>query len=191
MPDKAVIYTRGGDQGMTSLLDGTRVKKYDVRVESYGTIDELNSQIGFAHHFLEEESMREHLREVQKDLFGVAAELADPSGQYKAGFNEDTIKKLEGWIDETLKLYDPAPKFIVPGTNQASGAMHVTRTVCRRAERLMVKLNDQSEINPLLIKYVNRLSDLLYTYARYTEECQELVHPDGTETGNICKVRPK
>ena len=187
--DKAVIYTRGGDQGMTSLLDGTRVKKYDTRVESYGTIDELNSVIGFAQHYLEEEPMRDNLRKVQRDLFGVAAELADPSGEYKAGFNDETITKLENWIDETLKRYDPAPKFIVPGTNQASGAMHVARTVCRLAERLMVKLNDNEPINPLLIKYVNRLSDLLYTYARFTEECQELVHPDGTETGNVCKVR--
>ena len=189
MPDKAVIYTRGGDQGMTSLLDGTRVKKYAVRVESYGTIDELNSQIGFAHHFLNDEEMKNRLREVQRDLFGVAAELADPSGQYKAGFTDETITKLENWIDEALKLYDPAPKFIVPGTNQASGAMHITRTVCRRAERLMVKLNDEIAINPILIKYVNRLSDLLYTYARYTEECQELVNADGSETGNVCKVK--
>ena len=191
MPDKAVIYTRGGDQGMTSLLDGTRVKKYDVRVESYGTIDELNSQIGFAHHFLDDAQMKDRLREVQRDLFGVAAELADPSGQYKAGFNDDTIKKLENWIDEALKLYDPAPKFIVPGTNQASGAMHITRTVCRRAERLMVKLNDDIAINPILIKYVNRLSDLLYTYARYTEECQELVNANGDEIGNVCKISTK
>lgn len=192
MSEKAVIYTRGGDQGMTSLLDGTRVKKYDIRVESYGTIDELNSHIGFARHFLEEEEMRSRLREVQRDLFGVASELADPSGIYKANFDENTIKKLETWIDEALKLYDPAPKFIVPGTNLASGAMHVARTVCRRAERLMVKLHDQdpvNPVNPVLIKYVNRLSDLLYTYARYTEECQEIVNPDGTEGGNICKAK--
>lgn len=186
---KAVIYTRGGDTGMTSLLNGERVKKYDVRVESYGTVDELNSQIGFAHNFLDNDTMKDRLREAQRDLFGVAAELADPSGEYKANFTEDSIKKLENWVDEALKLYDPAPKFIVPGTNVASGAMHIARTVCRRAERLMVKLNDQTEINPLLIKYINRLSDLLYTYARYTEECQELVHPDGTEAGNICKPK--
>ena len=189
MSDKAVIYTRGGDQGMTSLLDGTRVKKYDIRVESYGTIDELNSQIGFAHHYLEQEEMKLQMREVQRDLFGVAAELADPSGEYKAGFTDETIKKLENWIDGALKLYDPAPKFIVPGTNMASGAMHVTRTVCRRAERLMVHVNDETPINPLLIKYVHRLSDLLYTFARYTEECQELVNPNGDEEGNVCKVR--
>ena len=186
---KAVIYTRGGDTGMTSLLDGTRVKKYDIRVESYGTVDELNSHIGFSYHFLDDATMKERLREVQRDLFGVAAELADPSGQYKANFTEDTIKKLEKWIDESMALYDPAPKFIVPGTNEASGAMHICRTVCRRTERLMVKLNDQSEINPILIKYINRLSDLLYTYGRYSEECQELVHPDGSEAGNICKIK--
>lgn len=186
---KAVIYTRGGDQGMTSLLDGTRVKKYDTRVESYGTIDELNSQIGFAQNFLEEELMRTRLQEVQRDLFKVASDLADPSGKYKADFTDETIKKLETWIDETLKLYDPAPKFIVPGTNKASGAMHIARTICRRAERLIVKLNDQTPVNPILIKYVNRLSDLLYTYARYSEECQALVNPDGSETGNICKIK--
>lgn len=186
---KAIIYTRGGDQGMTSLLDGTRIKKYDTRVESYGTIDELNSQIGFAQNFLEEEQMRTRLQEVQHDLFKVASDLADPSGKYKADFTDETIKKLETWIDETLKLYDPAPKFIVPGTNKASGAMHVARTICRRAERLIVKLSDQAQVNPYLIKYVNRLSDLLYTYARYSEECQSIVNPDGTETGNICKIK--
>jgi cob(I)alamin adenosyltransferase len=171
----SVIYTRGGDQGMTSLLDGTRVKKYDIRVESYGTIDELNSQIGFACHFIDNELLRERLRAVQKELFGVAGELADPSGQYKANFDEKTIAKLENWIDETLKLFDPAPKFIVPGSNQASGVLHIARTVCRRAERLIVNLNDQTPVNPVLIKYINRLSDLLYTYARYVEEKQELV----------------
>ena len=175
MSGKSIIYTRGGDQGMTSLLDGTRVKKYDIRVESYGTIDELNSQIGFARHFLERPEMKERLQEVQRELFGISAELADPSGQYKAGFDEDTVKKLENWIDEALELYDPAPKFIVPGSNQASAVMHIARTICRRTERLMVQLNDQTEINPLLIKYINRLSDLLYTYGRYTEECQEVV----------------
>ena len=171
----AVIYTRGGDQGMTSLLDGERVKKYDLRVESYGTVDELNSQIGFARHFLENELMTDRLREAQRELFGVAGELADPSGKYQAGFTDETIKKLENWIDEAVKLYDPAPKFIVPGSNKASGAMHIARTVCRRAERLIVALNDRSPVNPLLIRYINRLSDLLYTYARYAEECQEIV----------------
>ena len=184
---KAVIYTRGGDTGMTSLLNGERVKKYDLRVESYGTIDELNSQIGFARHFLCNGKMKERLCEVQRDLFGVSAELADPSGEYTANFNDSTIKKLEGWIDDALKLYDPTPKFIVPGTNIASGAMHIARTVCRRAERLMVELNDQSKINPLLIKFVNRLSDLLYTYARYTEECQEIVDFDKSTSDNSNK----
>jgi cob(I)alamin adenosyltransferase len=119
--------------------------------------------------------MVNRLREVQRELFGVAGELADPSGQYKAGFTDETVKKLEQWIDEAVLLYDPAPKFIVPGSNKGSGAMHIARTVCRRAERLIVALNDRSPIDPLLVKYVNRLSDLLYTYARYAEECQETV----------------
>ncbi|MDR3349369.1 MAG: cob(I)yrinic acid a,c-diamide adenosyltransferase [Acidaminococcales bacterium] len=171
----AVIYTRGGDQGMTSLLDGTRVKKYDLRVESYGTVDELNSQIGFARNFLENDVMSGRLRDAQRDLFGVAGELADPSGKYTAGFTDATVKKLEDWIDEAIKLYDPAPKFIVPGSNNASGALHIARTVCRRAERFIVALNDRSPVNPVLIRYINRLSDLLYTYARYAEECQDTV----------------
>ncbi|MDR2007343.1 MAG: cob(I)yrinic acid a,c-diamide adenosyltransferase [Acidaminococcales bacterium] len=172
---KTIIYTRGGDQGMTSLLDGTRVKKYDLRVESYGTVDELNSQIGFARNFLENDLMAGRLREVQRELFGVAGELADPSGKYAAGLTDETVKKLENWIDEAIKLYDPAPKFIVPGSNKASGALHIARTVCRRAERAVVNLNDRSPVNSLLIRYINRLSDLLYAYARYAEECQETV----------------
>ena len=186
---KAVIYTRGGDTGMTSLLSGERVKKYSTRVESYGTVDELNSNLGFAQNFLENDELRNNLRQVQRDLFALSSELADPSGKYPANFTDDTIKKLENWIDAAMKLYDPAPKFIVPGTNLASGALHITRTVCRRTERLMVKLNDETPINPILIKYINRLSDLIYTYARYVEECQEIMHPDGTEEGNICKPR--
>jgi cob(I)alamin adenosyltransferase len=171
----AKIYTRGGDQGMTSLLDGTRVKKYDLRVECYGTIDELNSYIGFARHFIENSLMVERLREAQRDLFAISGELADPSGKYTAGFDDGTVKKLEAWIDQALELYDPAPKFIVPGSNKGSGATHIARAVCRRAERLLVELNDRASVNPLLIQYLNRLSDLLYAYARYTEECQEVV----------------
>ena len=173
--DKAIIYTRGGDQGMTSLLDGTRVKKYDIRVQSYGTIDELNSSIGFARQFMDNAAMADRLKEAQRDLFSVAGELADPSGKYTAKFTEETIKKLEGWIDEALALYNPVPKFILPGSNKGSGALHIARTVCRRAERLLVELNDRSPIDPMLAKYINRLSDLIYVYARYTEEYQELI----------------
>ncbi|CUH95534.1 hypothetical protein P22_1605 [Propionispora sp. 2/2-37] len=172
-----MIYTRTGDQGTTSLLDGTRVRKNSIRVESYGTIDELNSVLGFGKHFVQDRNIVERIHLIQKELFAVAAELADPQGTvFKSPLSEAEILRFESWIDEYVKKMDPAPKFIVPGSSQASGILHVARTVCRRAERIMMALDEQEPLNPLVIKYVNRLSDVLYTFARYVEEKQELVN---------------
>lgn len=174
-----MIYTRTGDAGMTSLLDGSRIRKNSIRVESYGTIDELNSLLGFAKNLIEDKEIVEKIHMVQKELFAVAAELADPKGtKFKAKLGEAEIHRFEGWIDEVVKRIDPEPKFIVPGTSKASGILHVTRTVCRRAERIMLTLDEQEPVNPLLIKYINRLSDVLYMFARFLEEQQELVSWD-------------
>ncbi len=171
-----MIYTRTGDEGMTSLLDGSRIGKNSIRVESYGTIDELNSLLGFAKHFIENKDMVEKIHAVQVELFAVAAELADPAGKvYQGKIGKDEIARFEAWIDDYVKQIHPAPKFIVPGSSQASGILHVCRTVCRRAERIMISLNEQEPVNPLLIQYVNRLSDVLYMFARFSEEQQELV----------------
>lgn len=172
-----MIYTRTGDEGMTSLLDGSRIKKNSIRVESYGTIDELNSLLGFAKHFIGDQAIVDKIHTVQVELFAVASELADPQGEmYPSRLDETKISRFEVWIDEYVKQIDPAPKFIVPGSSQASGILHVTRTVCRRAERIMINLDDKESINPFLIKYINRLSDVLYIFARFLEEQQELVN---------------
>lgn len=172
-----MIYTRTGDEGMTSLLDGSRVRKNSVRVESYGTIDELNSLLGFAKHFIPDKDIVEKIHTVQVELFAVASELADPQGKtYPTELGDAEILRFEGWIDEYVKRINPAPKFIVPGSSQASGILHVTRTVCRRAERIMITLDEKEAINPFLIKYINRLSDVVYIFARFLEEQQELVN---------------
>lgn len=172
-----MIYTRTGDKGTTSLLDGTRVRKNSLRVESYGTIDELNSVLGFAKNFVSDPTIVERIGIIQRELFGVAAELADPGGKnYPAKLGDTEIKRFEGWIDEYVKKLNPAPKFIVPGSSKESGALHIARTVCRRAERAIMALDETEPVNPLLAKYVNRLSDVLYIFARFSEETQELVN---------------
>ncbi len=175
----AMIYTRTGDQGTTSLLDGSRVRKNNIRVESYGTIDELNSFLGFAKHFVKDAVIVERIHTVQTELFTIAAELADPTGKaYPSNLGDTQIQRFEGWIDEYVQKMNPVSKFIVSGSSQASGALHFARTVFRRAERAMLELDEAEPINPSILKYVNRLSDLLYSFARYLEDEQELIHAD-------------
>lgn len=164
------IYTKTGDKGETSLYDGTRVKKNSIRVESYGTIDELNSHLGFARNFIEDKDVSEKIFKIQKKLFFVAGELATTNGEnFKNRITLEHVTALEGWIDEYLKKIDKVDAFIVPGTSHASATLHVARTVCRRAERRILDLAHEEEISPDLIKFVNRLSDTIYTFARYLE----------------------
>ncbi|MDI9494655.1 MAG: cob(I)yrinic acid a,c-diamide adenosyltransferase [Bacillota bacterium] len=164
------IYTKTGDKGQTSLYDGTRVDKDSLRVESYGTIDELNSYIGFASKFIEDEKIRESLKRIQTRLFFVAGELATvEEGKFKYKVKEEDIKALEGIIDDYLPKISGFDAFIVPGSSQASAALHVARTICRRAERRILSLKRHEEVSDTLLKFVNRLSDVLYTYARFLE----------------------
>lgn len=164
------IYTKTGDKGQTSLYDGTRIDKDSLRVEAYGTVDELNSYIGFAVKFVEDEYIREKLFNIQKRLFFVAGELATvEKGKFVYSIKERDIASLEKIIDEYLPKISGADSFIVPGSSTASAALHVARTVCRRAERRILTLRKQEEVGDLLIKFVNRLSDVLYTFARYLE----------------------
>ncbi len=173
---ESVIYTRTGDKGMTGLLDGTRVKKNALRVEAYGTVDELNSLLGFAKHYVAAGPMFEKLEIVQRELFWVAAELADPSGTvFASRLTEEMIARFEGWIDEIIQTLNPEPHFIVPGTSKASGMLHVARTVTRRTERLIISLAEKEEVNLLVLKYINRLSDVLYMFARQQEEHQDII----------------
>lgn len=164
------IYTKTGDKGQTSLYDGTRIDKDSLRVESYGTVDELNSSIGFAIKFVEDKSIQESLKKIQMRLFFVAGELATiEEGKYKYKVKEEDILALEKIIDDYLPKISGADKFIVPGSSIAAAALHVSRTICRRAERRILTLKRNEEVSAILLKFVNRLSDVLYTYARYLE----------------------
>ena len=169
--DEMVVYTRTGDKGKTSLFDSIDVYKDDLRVECYGTIDELNSFIGIAKHKVEEDKISSKLHEIQRKLFDVGAELATVDTSILATLIvQEDIDDLEMEIDYYLAYFEPPKFFIIPGDNEQSAYMHICRTMCRRAERLIVKLSREEEINELLIKYVNRLSDLFYTYSRYVED---------------------
>lgn len=164
------IYTKTGDSGETSLYDGKRVKKDDIRVESYGTVDELSSVLGFARNFIEDIKIIEIIYKIQRELFDVAGELATLDREKfpeKIGIQQ--VAFLENIIDEYISKIEEINAFIIPGTNKASASLHIARTVCRRAERRILTLGREEYVNPILIKYVNRLSDAIYAIARYLE----------------------
>jgi cob(I)alamin adenosyltransferase len=164
------IYTRTGDSGDTALFDGTRVPKSDGRVAAYGDLDELNAWLGFVCAQLEDGDVCTQLQQIQRDLFALGARLADPSHRIaervtKAAVSTADVARLERWIDEYETATPPLRRFILAGGAPAAAALHVARTVCRRAERAMVQLGEGAFENELL-QYVNRLSDLLFTMAR-------------------------
>ena len=166
------IYTKSGDKGTTSLFDNTRVAKDSLRVESYGTIDELNSSLGFAKNFIEEQEVYDIIRAVQRKLFNLAGELATTDWKsFPEKITAEDIKFLEEKIDYYLNQMNKKEKsmFIIPGSSKVSGALHQARTICRRAERRITTLAEEADISPDLRKYINRLSDLIYTLARYSE----------------------
>ena len=165
------IYTRTGDQGQTGLFGGTRVSKADPRVAAYGEVDELNACLGVVRANGElPADIAELLEHVQKDLFAIGARLADPAERIagrvaKVAVGDEDIARLEGWIDRFEAELPPLRRFILPGGSQAGALLHLSRTVCRRAERSMVALGTEQVDGHLLI-YVNRLSDLLFVVAR-------------------------
>jgi len=165
------IYTRTGDKGETGLIGGTRVSKSALRVEAYGEVDELNAVLGYARAKLTDKSIKEHLLGLQRDLFAIGAQLADPRGEVekkaeKAGVSEERVKELEAIIDRYDATLQPLRSFILPGGGEVGAILHLARGVCRRAERRMVALSRETPLPPVLIAYINRLSDLLFTLAR-------------------------
>jgi cob(I)alamin adenosyltransferase len=164
------IYTKTGDGGDTRLFDGTRVRKHDLRVEAYGDVDELNAFIGAAASFLKDDGLTTMLAEIQKDLFSVGAQLADPGlknrGRAKFQVPRERIMALENAIDGFETELPPLRQFILAGGGNGGALLHVARTVCRRAERRVVSLSDKVEVNPSVIEYLNRLSDFLFVLAR-------------------------
>ena len=170
------IYTKTGDKGETSLYGGTRVSKAAARVESYGTLDELNAFIGLAKAEISDEKVLSQLQKIQFDLFTVGSEAATPTDKMLLAngknrldlmISEKEITELELWMDDFDAELEPLKFFILPSGGKAAATLHVCRTVCRRAERAMVFLNETEEVRPELIKYLNRLSDYLFILARY------------------------
>jgi len=166
------IYTRTGDQGDTGLFGGGRVPKDHVRVEAYGAVDELNASIGLARALEPMPRLDDVLMPIQRDLFAIGALLATPDTEKmrqqlaKARVDEARITELEDAIDAGEAELEPLKAFILPGGTSKASALHVARTVCRRAERRVVQLARDTEIPPLAVTYLNRLSDLLFTLAR-------------------------
>ena len=164
------IYTKTGDRGDTRLFDGTRVRKHDDRVEAYGAIDELNSSIGAAASFLPDSGLTLTLAGIQRDLFSVGAQLADPRFKERSDgkfqLSRERIAALEQAIDGFDTELPPLRQFILAGGGHAGAMLHVARTVCRRAERRVVSLSEKVEVNPDVVEYLNRLSDFLFMMAR-------------------------
>lgn len=162
------IYTRTGDKGKTSLRGGKRVSKADIRVEAYGTIDELNSALGLALAYIlgKETGIKALLESVQDDLFEIGSYLSDPSAKKCRNFIEK-ITEFEEAIDEQTKMLPPLRNFILPGGSIVGASLHHCRTVCRRAERRIVAFAKTHEVDESVLTYLNRLSDVLFSSARY------------------------
>lgn len=164
------IYTKTGDTGETSLFDKTRVSKADPRVEAYGEVDELNACLGAARAARLDADLTAVLEQIQSELFAVGARLADPSSRIAARVEKVTVsnaevEQLEAMIDRLDAQLPPLRRFILPGGSTAGALLHLARTVCRRAERRVVGLG-AGAVDPVIVTYLNRLSDLLFVMAR-------------------------
>jgi cob(I)alamin adenosyltransferase len=175
------VYTRTGDKGFTKLVGGKKVPKDAARIEAYGTIDELNAVLGLARVFNDElkerrpaaQRLDEIFRRLQNELFDLGSELATPpdfsyEGMFRVG--ESEVKALEWLIDDCQKDLEPLNSFILPGGGKVGGFLHQARTVCRRAEREILRLSQEETIGEWPLKYVNRLSDLLFVLSRWASK---------------------
>ena len=165
------IYTKTGDKGTTSLFGGKRVEKDDLRIDTYGTVDELNALIGAAVSEINNQELIEVLQNIQLDLFTLGSDLATPE-ENNVKFTvprvtESFVKKLEENIDKFNDKLPELKNFILPGGSKAAALLHLARTVCRRGERAVVKLQKNENIGENILVYLNRLSDLLFVLARY------------------------
>ena len=181
MPRLTRIYTRTGDEGLTGLGGGQRVPKDSQRVETYGTVDELNSQIGVALATGLCERLSGELRRIQNELFDLGADLATPASS-QARHPVPTveprhIEKLERLIDELNEVVGPLTNFLLPGGASGAAQLHVARTVCRRAERTATSLARDEAIGPTVLPYLNRLSDALFVMARYENHERGVAEP--------------
>lgn len=169
------IYTKTGDDGTTGLFGGARLSKDHIRIEAYGTVDELNSCIGLLASTINDAEMEGLLRNIQSRLFTIGSNLASQPGKdmITPDLKEEDIALLEQSIDKMQDSLEPLKHFILPGGSQSISAAHLARTVCRRAERRCVSLSNTSEVDPSIILYLNRLSDFFFVVARW------LAHKEG------------
>ena len=176
------LYTRTGDSGETALFDGTRVSKADPRVDAYGEVDELNAVLGIARAAGPDSELDARLARLQQDLFALGARLADPASRIasrvtKAAITDEDVARLEGWIDRADAEVPPPKRFILPGGSPLAAALHLARTICRRAERHVVALGPDA-VEPVLVVYLNRLSDLLFVLARLANHRAHVAEPE-------------
>ncbi len=166
------IYTRGGDKGETSLSNGERVAKNDIRVEAYGAVDETNAAIGIACLYVSSDT-KKMLNAIQNDLFDLGADLSTPIKDGESGklrITDGQVTRLEQEIDQMNANLEDLTSFILPGGSEAASYLHLARTICRRAERLAITQQQQHKINPSAIKYLNRLSDHLFVLGRFVND---------------------
>jgi cob(I)alamin adenosyltransferase len=164
------IYTKTGDRGETGLTGGGRVLKNSARICAYGEVDELNAALGLCRSFNKDRFLGEILHSLQRDLFDLGADLSTPlqSKVPVPRIKPAQVTRLEKWIDAIDKKLAPLHNFILPGGGKAAAHLHLARTICRRAERSIVALQKKEKINDETVKYINRLSDLLFMMARYS-----------------------
>lgn len=163
------IYTKTGDKGLTSLVGGSRLSKGHIKIEAYGTVDELNAWIGLLGDLPENRDRRSLLKEIQDRLFTIGADLASEPEQTRKKLPElfeSDVEVLEKAMDEYTALVPPLRAFVLPGGHQAVSQTHLARTVARRAERQVIRLAEVEEVNPLIVIYLNRLSDYLFVLSR-------------------------
>ncbi len=168
---KSQVYTKTGDRGRTSLIGGTRVPKNDKRLEAYGTVDELNTFIGMIRSYDIDEGSKLQIIKIQKKLFEIGAYLATDTNvadlRDKLKYNEADIEELEQQMDAMDELLPPLKYFLLPGGHPCVSYCHISRTVCRRAERCILTVVDESEVNTWVVRYINRLSDYLFVLSRH------------------------
>lgn len=171
MVELTKIYTKGGDKGKTSLVDGSRRAKHNARVDAYGTVDETNAAVGLARLHAKGD-VDEMLSRIQNDLFDVGADLATPGENFEGGEMElrvqpSQVERLEAEIDAMNEALEPLKSFVLPGGDPAAAHLHLARTVARRAERAITTAMEQEAINPVALRYMNRLSDHFFVLSRF------------------------
>jgi cob(I)alamin adenosyltransferase len=172
------IYTGFGDAGKTRLYSGQIVDKDNLRVETYGILDELNSAIGILKTYIENNLLLKDLQTIQNDIFKISSELATPADvpikSFIPAVNEEKIKDIENKIDKLDSQLDPLKNFILPGGSRGAAFCHLARTICRRAERTLISLNKTESIDSHIIVFINRLSDYLFVLARFINKEQNI-----------------